>query len=283
GKEMAVFAHRLSRQIKRVEATEYLGKINGATGTWAAHVVSVPGADWPTLARAFVEGLGLTWNPLTTQIESHDWQAELYADVARAGRIAHNLATDAWTYISMDYFHQNLAAQGSTGSSTMPHKVNPIRFENAEANLEVSNALLDSLGATLVTSRMQRDLTDSTTQRNVGVAFGHAVLAYDNLVRGLDGIEINAARMARDLDANWAVLGEAVQQAMRAAAIAGATGMANPYERLKELTRGHEVGAEDMREFIAGLGLPAEVEERLLALTPATYIGLSERLARWEA
>ena len=208
---------------------------------------------------------------------------ELYADVARAGRIAHNLATDAWTYISMDYFHQNLAAQGSTGSSTMPHKVNPIRFENAEANLEVSNALLDSLGATLVTSRMQRDLTDSTTQRNVGVAFGHAVLAYDNLVRGLDGIEINAARMAQDLDANWAVLGEAVQQAMRAAAIAGATGMANPYERLKELTRGHEVGESDMREFIAGLGLPAEVEERLLALTPATYIGLSERLARWEA
>lgn len=283
GKEMAVFAHRLSRQIKRVEATEYLGKINGATGTWAAHVVSVPGADWPTLARSFVEGLGLTWNPLTTQIESHDWQAELYADVARAGRIAHNLATDAWTYISMDYFHQNLAAQGSTGSSTMPHKVNPIRFENAEANLEVSNALLDSLAATLVTSRMQRDLTDSTTQRNVGVAFGHAVLAYDNLVRGLDGIEINAARMAQDLDANWAVLGEAVQQAMRAAAIAGATGMANPYERLKELTRGHEVGERDMREFIAGLGLPAEVEERLLALTPATYIGLSERLARWEA
>ena len=278
-----MFAHRLSRQIKRVEATEYLGKINGATGTWAAHVVSVPGADWPTLARSFVEGLGLTWNPLTTQIESHDWQAELYADVARAGRIAHNLATDAWTYISMDYFHQNLAAQGSTGSSTMPHKVNPIRFENAEANLEVSNALLDSLASTLVTSRMQRDLTDSTTQRNVGVAFGHAVLAYDNLVRGLDGIEINAARMAQDLDANWAVLGEAVQQAMRAAAIAGATGMANPYERLKELTRGHEVGAEDMREFIAGLGLPTEVEERLLALTPATYIGLSERLARWEA
>ena len=150
----------------------------------------------------------------------------------------------------------------------MPHKVNPIRFENAEANLEVSNALLDSLASTLVTSRMQRDLTDSTTQRNVGVAFGHAVLAYDNLVRGLDGIEINAARMAQDLDANWAVLGEAVQQAMRAAAIAGATGMANPYERLKELTRGHEVGERDMREFIAGLGLPAEVEERLLALTP---------------
>ena len=284
GKELAVYVYRLNRQLKHIENQEYLGKINGATGTFGAHLAACPDVDWIAVSREFVTNrMGLTWNPLTTQIESHDWQAELYADVARAGRIAHNLATDAWTYISMDYFHQNLAAQGSTGSSTMPHKVNPIRFENAEANLEVSNALLDSLASTLVTSRMQRDLTDSTTQRNVGVAFGHAVLAYDNLVRGLDGIEINAARMARDLDANWAVLGEAVQQAMRAAAIAGATGMANPYERLKELTRGHEVGAEDMREFIAGLDLPAEVEERLLALTPATYIGLSERLARWEA
>lgn len=281
GKEMAVFAHRFARQIARVEASEYLGKINGATGTWAAHVVSVPGADWPRIAKAFVEGLGLTWNPITTQIESHDWQAELYSDIARAGRIAHNLATDCWTYISMGYFHQNLAAQGSTGSSTMPHKVNPIRFENAEANLEVSAALLDSLAATLVTSRMQRDLTDSTTQRNIGVALGHSILAYDNLVRGLDGVDINAARMAEDLNANWAVLGEAVQQAMRAAAIAGATGMANPYERLKELTRGHEVGAEEMRGFIAGLDLPAEVEERLLALEPASYIGLSPEIARW--
>ncbi len=281
GKEMAVFAHRLSRQIRRVENAEYLGKINGATGTWAAHVVSVPGADWPIIARDFVEGLGLAWNPITTQIESHDWQAELYSDVARAGRIAHNLATDCWTYISMGYFHQNLAAQGSTGSSTMPHKVNPIRFENAEANLEVSGALLDSLASTLVTSRMQRDLTDSTTQRNIGIALGHAVLAYDNLVRGLDGVDIDANRMAADLDANWAVLGEAVQQAMRAAAIAGATGMANPYERLKELTRGHEVGADEMRDFISGLGLPAEVEERLLALTPATYIGLAPEIALW--
>ncbi|QWW19482.1 adenylosuccinate lyase [Schaalia sp. 19OD2882] len=281
GKEMAVVAHRLRRQIRRIQGTEYLGKINGATGNWAAHVVSVPGADWPAIARSFVEGLGLTWNPLTTQIESHDWQAELYADVARFNRIAHNLATDCWTYISMGYFHQNLAAQGSTGSSTMPHKVNPIRFENAEANLEVSCALLDSLGATLVTSRMQRDLTDSTTQRNIGVAFGHSLLALDNLGRGLDGIDIDAERMAADLEANWAVLGEAVQQAMRAAAIAGATGMASPYERLKELTRGHEVGRAEMREFIRSLGLPVEVEARLVELTPATYIGLSERIAAW--
>lgn len=281
GKEMAVFAHRFARQLARIENTEYLGKINGATGTWAAHVVSVPNADWPVIARNFVEGLGLTWNPLTTQIESHDWQAELYSDVARAGRIAHNLATDCWTYISMGYFHQNLAAQGSTGSSTMPHKVNPIRFENAEANLEVSCALLDSLASTLVTSRMQRDLTDSTTQRNIGVALGHSILAFFNLVRGLDGVDIDVNRMAADLDANWAVLGEAVQQVMRTASIAGATGMANPYERLKELTRGHEVGASEMREFIAGLGLPAEEEARLCALTPATYIGLSTEIAHW--
>lgn len=281
GKEMAVFAHRFARQLARIENTEYLGKINGATGTWAAHVVSVPNADWPVLARNFVEGLGLTWNPLTTQIESHDWQAELYSDVARAGRIAHNLATDCWTYISMGYFHQNLAAQGSTGSSTMPHKVNPIRFENAEANLEVSCALLDSLASTLVTSRMQRDLTDSTTQRNIGVALGHSILAFFNLVRGLDGVDIDVNRMAADLDANWAVLGEAVQQVMRTASIAGATGMTNPYERLKELTRGHEVGATEMREFIAGLGLPAKEEARLCALTPATYIGLSTEMAHW--
>ncbi|QPK81393.1 adenylosuccinate lyase [Schaalia sp. ZJ405] len=281
GKEMAVFAHRFQRQIRRIERAEYLGKINGATGTWAAHVVSVPGADWPAISRDFVEGLGLTWNPLTTQIESHDWQAELYADVARAGRVAHNVATDCWTYISMGYFHQNLAAQGSTGSSTMPHKVNPIRFENAEANLEVSAALFDSLASTLVTSRMQRDLTDSTTQRNIGVAFGHAILAFDNLVRGLDGVDINAERMAEDLERNWAVLGEAVQQAMRAAAIAGATGMANPYERLKELTRGHEVGEAEMRDFISGLGLPTDVKEHLLALTPATYIGLAPSIAHW--
>lgn len=278
GKELAVFVHRLRRQLARVAGTECLSKVNGATGTWAAHVVSVPGADWPEVTREFVESLGLVWNPITTQIESHDWQSELYGDIARFNRIAHNLATDCWTYISMGYFHQNLAAQGSTGSSTMPHKVNPIRFENAEANLEVSSALLDSLSATLVTSRMQRDLTDSTTQRNIGVALGHSLLAIDNLSRGLAGVDMDEARMAADLDANWAVLGEAVQQAMRAASIAGATGMANPYERLKELTRGHTVSGEDMRAFIADLGLPADVEERLLALTPASYTGLADRV-----
>ncbi|WP_172120611.1 adenylosuccinate lyase [Actinomyces faecalis] len=278
GKEMAVLAWRLSRQVRRIEATEYLGKINGATGTYGAHVVSVPGAHWEAVSRSFVEGLGLTWNPLTTQIESHDWQAELYSDIARFNRIAHNLATDVWTYISLGYFHQRLSAQGSTGSSTMPHKVNPIRFENGEANLEISCSLLDTLAATLVTSRLQRDLTDSTTQRNIGVAFGHSLLALDNIRRGLAGLDVDRSRLDEDLDATWEVLGEPVQQAMRAASVAGATGMADPYERLKELTRGKKVTPEAMREFIGGLGMPADVEARLLALTPASYTGLAEQL-----
>jgi len=280
GKELAVLAARLRRQLARVERAEYLGKINGATGTYAAHAVAIPGTDWEEVARTFVEGLGLTWNPLTTQIEPHDWQAELYADMARFNRVLHNLATDVWTYISLGYFRQNLAAQGSTGSSTMPHKVNPIRFENAEANLEISCALLDSLGATLVTSRLQRDLTDSTTQRNIGVAFGHSLLAIDNVVRGLAGLDVDADAMARDLDANWEVLGEAVQSAMRAAGIAGAPGMEDPYERLKELTRGRRVDGPAMREFVAGLGLPDDVAARLLALTPASYTGLAPSLVR---
>ncbi|SEE71356.1 adenylosuccinate lyase [Ruania alba] len=278
GKELAVLAHRLRRQIRRIEAAEYLGKINGATGTYGAHTVSVPDADWQQVARAFVEHLGLTWNPLTTQIESHDWQAEVYADMARFNRILHNLATDVWTYISLGYFRQRLSAQGSTGSSTMPHKVNPIRFENAEANLEISCALLDTLSATLVTSRLQRDLTDSTTQRNIGVAFGHSMLALDNVRRGLAGLDVDAATMAADLDANWEVLGEAVQSAMRAAGIAGAQGMADPYERLKELTRGRRVDGPAMREFISGLGLPDDVQARLLALSPADYVGLAPQL-----
>lgn len=279
GKELAVFVHRLSRQLKRIEAQEFLGKINGATGTWAAHRVALPEADWPGLAKAFVEHLGLTWNPLTTQIESHDWQAELYADMSRFNRICHNLATDVWTYISLGYFHQKLSAQGNTGSSTMPHKVNPIRFENAEANLEISCSLLDTLGATLVTSRLQRDLTDSTTQRNIGVAFGHSLLAIDNLRRGLAGLEVNAERMETILNENWEVLGEAVQQTMRKAAIAGVSNMVDPYERLKELTRGKRVSPVEMRDFIASLGLPEEDCQRLLKLTPATYTGFALELA----
>ena len=277
GKELAVVAHRLRRQVRRIEAAEYLGKINGATGTFGAHAAAVPGTDWVAVSRGFIEGLGLTWNPLTTQIESHDWQAELYADVARFGRILHNLATDVWTYISLGFFAQ-VRGQGTIGSSAMPHKVNPIRFENAEANLEVSAALLDTLASTLVTSRMQRDLTDSTTQRNIGVAFGHSLLAIDNVRRGLAGLDVNPAALEADLDANWEVLAEPIQSAMRAAGIAGVPGMDNPYETLRDLTRGRRVGAVEVREFVAGLGLPSNVAERLAALTPGTYVGLAEKL-----
>lgn len=278
GKEIAVFVYRLRRQIKRINADEILGKINGATGTWAAHSVSVPDANWPEVSRSFVEHLGLTYNPLTTQIESHDWQAELYSDIARTGRILHNLATDTWTYISLGYFRQRLSAQGGTGSSTMPHKVNPIRFENAEANLEISGALFDVLCQTLVTTRLQRDLTDSTTQRNIAPAFGHSLLAISNLKKGLAGLDVDAEQMALDLDVNWEVLGEAIQSIMRTLGIQGVSGMDQPYERLKELTRGHRVDGPAMREFIIQLGLPERERERLLALTPHTYTGVAAQL-----
>jgi adenylosuccinate lyase len=277
GKELAVLAHRLRRQLRRIGRAEFLGKLNGATGTYGAHVAAVPGADWPALSRSFVESLGLTWNPLTTQIESHDWQAELYADMARFNRVLHNLCTDVWTYISLGYFAQ-VRGQGSVGSSTMPHKVNPIRFENAEANLEVSNALLDVLAATLVQSRLQRDLTDSSMQRNIGTAFGHSLLALDNVSRGLAGLDAVPAAMAADLEANWEVLGEPIQSAMRALGAQGVPGMENPYERLKELTRGRRITGADLREFVRGLGLPDGVEARLLELTPQTYVGLAPRL-----
>ncbi|WP_299443909.1 adenylosuccinate lyase [uncultured Phycicoccus sp.] len=279
GKELAVLAWRLRRQLRRIEDAEFLGKLNGATGTYGAHLAAVPGADWEDVSRSFVEHLGLTWNPLTTQIESHDWQAELYADLARFNRVLHNMCTDVWSYISMGYFAQ-VRGQGTVGSSTMPHKVNPIRFENAEANLEVSNALLDVLSATLVQSRLQRDLTDSSMQRNIGSAFGHSLLAIDNAHRGLDGLDAVPATMAADLDGNWEVLGEAVQSAMRALGAQGVPGMEEPYERLKELTRGRRIGQDDLVTFVRGLGLPTEVEERLAAMTPATYVGLAPELVR---
>ncbi len=277
GKELAVLAFRLRRQLDRVGRQEFLGKFNGATGTFGAHALALPDVDWPAVSSAFVESLGLTWNPLTTQIESHDWQAELYADLARFNRILHNLCTDLWTYISLGYFAQ-VRGQGTVGSSTMPHKVNPIRFENAEANLEVSNALLDVLGATLVQSRLQRDLTDSSMQRNIGSAFGHSLLALDNASRGLAGLDAVPAAMAADLEANWEVLGEPIQSAMRALGAQGVSGMEEPYERLKGLTRGRRIDGDDLREFVRGLGLPAEVEQRFLELTPQTYTALAARL-----
>lgn len=278
GKEIAVFVHRFDRQLKTLDRIEYLGKFNGATGTFSAHVVSLPNVDWPSLSQGFVEHLGLTWNPLTTQIESHDWMAELFAVIAHFNRIAHNLATDWWTYISQGYFHQRLSAQGSTGSSTMPHKINPIRFENGEANLELSNALLDVLSQTLVTSRLQRDLTDSTTQRNIGSALGYSVLALDNIDKGLSGVDADRALIESDLAERWEVLSEAIQQVLRVEAATGQASVDSPYEQLKALTRGAGITKESLRDFINGLEIRDEIRQRLLALTPATYTGVAERL-----
>ncbi|TFD69173.1 adenylosuccinate lyase [Cryobacterium sp. Hb1] len=277
GKELAVFVYRLERIVRQINAGEYLGKFSGATGTFAAHVTAEPSVDWPALSREFVEGLGLGWNPLTTQIESHDWQAELYSRASHANRILHNLATDIWTYISIGYFRQ-IPQVGATGSSTMPHKINPIRFENAEANLELSCAILDSLAATLVTSRLQRDLTDSTTQRNIGVGFGHSLLALDNILRGLGEIDIDRALLASDLDSNWEILGEAIQTVIRAEVSAGRSSIEDPYALLKELTRGKRITSADLAEFVSALDIGAAAKARLLALTPASYVGLSDAL-----
>lgn len=278
GKELAVFVHRLNRQVHQIDAIEYLGKFSGATGTFAAHLSADPEADWMRLAQEFVESLGLTFNPLTTQIESHDWQAELYSRVSHANRIVHNLATDVWTYISIGYFRQ-IPVEGATGSSTMPHKVNPIRFENAEANLELSCAILDSLAATLVTSRMQRDLTDSSSQRNIGVGFGHSVLALDNILKGLGQIDAAPEVLAADLDSNWEVLGEAIQTVIRAEVTAGRSSISDPYAALKELTRGKRVSQDDLIAFVNSLEIGDDAKRRLIALTPAGYIGLAATLA----
>ena len=277
GKELAVFTHRLRRQLKRVEATEYLGKFAGATGNFAAHQAASATTNWEQLANEFVTGLGLSWNPLTTQIESHDWQAELYADVSRFNRILHNFCTDVWTYISRGVFRQ-IPQAGATGSSTMPHKINPIRFENAEANLEISSALLDSLGSTLVTSRLQRDLTDSSAQRNIGVAFGHSLLALDNVTRGLREIAVDEALLATELDGNWEVLGEAIQTVIRAEIVAGRSSIADPYAVLKDLTRGRRIGKAELVEFVTGLDIGQDAKDSLLALTPGSYTGASSRL-----
>ncbi|MCU1575395.1 MAG: purB [Leifsonia sp.] len=277
GKEIAVFVHRLERIAKQVAGTEFLGKFSGATGTFAAHLVADADADWARISREFVTGLGLTWNPLTTQIESHDWQAELYNRVSHANRVLHNLATDIWTYISMGYFRQ-IPQAGATGSSTMPHKINPIRFENAEANLELSSAILDSLAATLVTSRLQRDLTDSSTQRNIGVGFGHSLLALDNIQRGLGEIDLDRDLLAADLDANWEILGEAIQTVIRAEVTAGRSAIEDPYALLKELTRGKRIGRDDLVAFVEKLDIGQAAKQRLLELTPATYVGLASKL-----
>ena len=280
GKEFGVFVWRLERVLKRIEATEYMAKFSGATGTWSAHLAADPQVAWPNITREFVEGpLGLTFNPLTTQIESHDWQAELYDHVKHAGAILHNLAQDIWTYISLGFFTQ-IPVAGATGSSTMPHKINPIKFENAEANFEIAGGLFATLAQTLVTSRMQRDLTDSTTQRNIGVAFGHSLLALTNLSGGLDQISLSRETLLADLDANWEVLAEAIQTVIRAEVVAGRSQISDPYALLKDLTRGNKLGAAELAEFVSGLDIGDDAKARLTTLTPATYTGLAEKVVR---
>jgi adenylosuccinate lyase len=276
GKELAVFVYRWRRQIRQLRAQEYLGKINGAVGNFNAHVAAYPDAPWEEIARTFVEGLGLVWNPLTTQIEPHDYLAETFHTVIRLNSVTLDFVRDVWSYVSLGYFKQRVVA-GEVGSSTMPHKVNPIDFENAEANVGVSNALLEHLATKLPVSRLQRDLSDSSALRSIGGAIGHSVIAYQSTLRGLGKLSVDEAAVAAGLDGSWEVLGEAVQTVMRK------DGCPNPYERLKALTRGATVNAETVRAFVADLGLPEPDRTRLLALTPATYVGLAPRLVRHAA
>jgi adenylosuccinate lyase len=275
GKEFANVAARLARARAAIAAVEPLAKMNGAVGNYNAHLAAYPTFDWEAFARRVVEqGLGLAFNPYTVQIEPHDWMAELFDAVARANTILTDWARDAWGYISLGYFKQR-TKDGEVGSSTMPHKVNPIDFENAEGNLGLANALLGHMAHKLPISRWQRDLTDSTVLRNMGVAFGYTLLAYDGIARGLAKLEVNAQALEADLDAAWEVLAEPIQTVMRR------YGAANPYERLKELTRGRAITREAMQAFIDTLvELPAAERERLKAMAPANYTGLAAKLAR---
>ncbi len=272
GKELANTLFRLRRQARQMAEQEFFGKINGAVGNFNAHISAYPEVDWPNLSREFVESLGLSWNPYTTQIEPHDWMAELFQNLARYHTILIDLCRDIWAYISIGYFRQKTIA-GEIGSSTMPHKVNPIDFENAEGNLGVANALLDHLAAKLPVSRWQRDLTDSTVLRVIGTAYGHSLVATSSLLKGLAKLELNAERVDEDLDANWEVLAEPIQTVMRR------YGIENPYEQLKSLTRGKRITAEDLAVFIRGLDIPEEARKALLELTPAGYTGNAADMA----
>jgi adenylosuccinate lyase len=273
GKELANVVARLERQRAQLAAVELTGKINGAVGNYNAHVVSYPDVDWPRFAQRFVEGLGLVFNPYTTQIEPHDSIAEVGDAARRANTILVDLCRDVWGYISLGYFRQKLK-EGEVGSSTMPHKVNPIDFENAEGNFGIANALFGHFSEKLPISRWQRDLTDSTVLRALGTAFGHTLVGLDSLAKGLGKLTVAPERLDADLDAAWEVLAEAVQTVMRR------HGLPNPYEQLKALTRGQGITEASMRAFIASLDLPSDARARLAALTPATYVGLAERLAR---
>ena len=273
GKEMANFAHRLSRARERIAAVPILGKLNGAVGNYNAHRIAYPDFDWERFARRFVERLGLEFNAYTTQIEPHDWIAELLDAYARANSVLLDLDRDVWGYISLGYFSQKVKA-GEVGSSTMPHKVNPIDFENSEGNIGIANALLRHLADKLPVSRWQRDLSDSTASRNIGTALGHTLLAYASAQRGLGKLQVDARRLAADLDQNWEVLAEAVQQVMRR------HGVADAYDKLKALTRGKRLERRALAQFVKSLPIPPEAKRRLLALTPARYTGLAAELAR---
>jgi len=273
GKEMANVAYRLQHQRSQVAAVAILGKLNGAVGNYNAHLSAYPELDWQTFAQEFVESLGITWNPYTIQIEPHDYMAELFDATSRFNTILIDFCRDVWSYISIGHFKQKTVA-GEIGSSTMPHKVNPIDFENGEGNLGIANALFSHLAAKLPISRWQRDLTDSTVLRNLGVGFAHTSIALQSIMRGISKLEINTDNLASDLDANWEVLAEPVQTVMRR------YGIEKPYEKLKELTRGQRINQADMQRFVDGLDLPEEAKEALKKLTPASYIGNASEQAK---
>ena len=271
GKEMANVSARLRRQLAGVESITPLGKFNGAVGNFNAHLSAYPDINWPQLSQEFVESLGLEWNPMTTQIEPHDYMAELFQAICRFNTILIDFDRDVWSYISLGYFKQR-TIEGEIGSSTMPHKVNPIDFENSEGNLGLANAVLAHLSEKLPMSRWQRDLTDSTVLRNMGVGFGYSLLAYTATLKGISKLEVNPARLAEDLDNSWEVLAEPIQTVMRR------YGIPEPYEKLKALTRGQAITRDTLHAFITTLELPNETKTQLLALTPANYVGLAQKL-----
>lgn len=271
GKEFANVAYRLKRQFKQFSQMDILGKINGAVGNYNAHIIAYPTVDWVAFSEEFVTSLGITWNPFTTQIEPHDYIAELYDCICRFNTILVDLARDIWGYISLGYFKQKIIA-GEIGSSTMPHKVNPIDFENAEGNLGLANAIMGHLSAKLPISRWQRDLTDSTVIRNLGIGIGHSLIAYQSLLKGLNKLEVNQNQLYAELDNNWEVLAEPIQTVMRRHHIE------KPYEKLKELTRGKRVNSQEIENFINSLNLRDEEKKRLVNLTPSGYIGLASEL-----
>ena len=271
GKEMANVSVRLRRQLQSVESVKPLGKFNGAVGNYNAHLSAYPDVDWPTVSREFVESLGLEWNPMTTQIEPHDYMAELFQAITRFNTILLDFDRDVWSYISLGYFKQKTVA-GEIGSSTMPHKVNPIDFENSEGNLGLANAILAHLSEKLPISRWQRDLTDSTVLRNMGVGFGYSLLAYTSTLKGISKLQVNPQRLAEDLDNAWEVLAEPIQTVMRR------YGIPEPYEKLKALTRGQAITQETLQSFVSTLELPEDVKQDLMQLTPPGYVGLAESL-----